>query len=62
LIKFETDLTRGNTSNIIIGRGPPIEAIFGKNLPRLQELKTKYDPHNTFRQWHNIIASIDAPG
>ncbi|KAJ5293564.1 hypothetical protein PENANT_c054G10801 [Penicillium antarcticum] len=40
----------------------PNEAIFGNNLPRLRQLKKKYDPHNIFRKWHNIKAFIDAQG
>ncbi|PYH44048.1 FAD-binding domain-containing protein, partial [Aspergillus saccharolyticus JOP 1030-1] len=30
------------------------ETIFGANLPRLQELKKKYDPHGAFNKWHRI--------
>ncbi|RAL12632.1 FAD-binding oxidoreductase [Aspergillus homomorphus CBS 101889] len=30
------------------------ETIFGLNYPRLQELKKKFDPHNTFNKWHRI--------
>ncbi|OJJ30890.1 hypothetical protein ASPWEDRAFT_119337 [Aspergillus wentii DTO 134E9] len=42
------------------GRDLPIKAIFGANLPRLRELKKKYDPHNTFRKWHNINAPVNS--
>ncbi|KAL4788396.1 hypothetical protein BJX76DRAFT_316411 [Aspergillus varians] len=41
------------------GHDVPVKAIFGDNLPRLQELKKKYDPDNVFRKWHNIKAPID---
>ncbi|KAI9369702.1 hypothetical protein BJX61DRAFT_133941 [Aspergillus egyptiacus] len=41
------------------GHNTPIEAIFGDNLPRLQELKNKYDPRNTFKKWHNVLAPVD---
>ena len=30
------------------------EALFGKNYPRLQELKKKYDPENIFNKWFAI--------
>ncbi|KAL2862235.1 FAD-binding oxidoreductase [Aspergillus lucknowensis] len=43
------------------GHGTPVRAIFGENLARLRALKEKYDPHNTFRKWHNLCASVDAP-
>ncbi|OJJ65581.1 hypothetical protein ASPBRDRAFT_70307 [Aspergillus brasiliensis CBS 101740] len=43
------------------GHNVPIKEIFGDNLPRLRELKKKYDPHNTFRKWHNLNAFIDSP-
>jgi hypothetical protein len=29
--------------------------IFGDNLPRLQNLKIKYDPGNVFRKWHDLF-------
>ncbi|OQD82595.1 hypothetical protein PENSOL_c175G05188, partial [Penicillium solitum] len=50
------------TINKIIGHDLPNEDIFGDNLPRLRELKKKYDPHNIFRKWHNIEASIETEG
>ncbi|KAL3484625.1 hypothetical protein BJX62DRAFT_248295 [Aspergillus germanicus] len=34
--------------------------IFGDNLSRLRELKAIYDPHNTFRRWHNLMEHDDA--
>ncbi|GLA62930.1 hypothetical protein AtubIFM56815_005444 [Aspergillus tubingensis] len=43
------------------GHDVPIKRIFGENLPRLRELKKKYDPHNTFRKWHNLNALVDSP-
>ncbi|KAE8361336.1 hypothetical protein BDV27DRAFT_29300 [Aspergillus caelatus] len=43
------------------GHNVPIKQIFGENLPRLRELKKKYDPHNTFRKWHNLNALTDSP-
>ena len=33
------------------------EALFGKNYPRLQELKKKYDPENIFNKWFAITPS-----
>jgi hypothetical protein len=39
-----------------------METIFGDNLPRLRELKKKYDPNNVFRKWHNINAPLDTLG
>ncbi|UNI23948.1 hypothetical protein JDV02_009735 [Purpureocillium takamizusanense] len=30
------------------------ERAFGHNLPRLQELKKKYDPENVFCKWHSV--------
>jgi hypothetical protein len=50
------------TVNMIAGNDLPMEAIFGDNLPRLRELKKKYDPHNIFRKWHNINVPMDTPG
>ena len=35
----------------------PVKAVFGENVSRLQEIKTKYDPHNTFGKWHNFDIS-----
>lgn len=32
----------------------PLEEIYGDSLPRLQELKHKWDPENRFDQWFNI--------
>jgi FAD/FMN-containing dehydrogenase len=34
--------------------GDPVAAAYGPNYRRLQELKTKYDPHNFFRMNQNI--------
>lgn len=31
-----------------------LEAIYGASLPRLQELKKKYDPKNVFSQWFSL--------
>ena len=33
-------------------------ALFGKNYPRLQELKKKYDPENIFNKWFAITPSV----
>ncbi|KAL2856474.1 hypothetical protein BJY01DRAFT_263523 [Aspergillus pseudoustus] len=32
--------------------------LFGSNLPRLQDLKKRYDPHNAFHKWHNLVPQI----
>jgi FAD/FMN-containing dehydrogenase len=32
----------------------PLEEIYGDSLPRLRELKQKWDPENRFNQWFNI--------
>lgn len=45
----------GPVSNEPTGRDVPVREIFGNNLSRLRELKTIYDPHNTFRRWHNLM-------
>ncbi|KAJ5293566.1 hypothetical protein PENANT_c054G00971 [Penicillium antarcticum] len=37
------------------GKAAPLVDIFGANLPRLQLLKTKYDPDNVFKKWHNLL-------
>ncbi|KAL4819004.1 hypothetical protein BDW67DRAFT_173889 [Aspergillus spinulosporus] len=31
--------------------------LFGRNLPRLQQLKKIYDPYNAFRKWQNLLSS-----
>jgi hypothetical protein len=41
--------------NTIIGHEANAEELFGKNLPRLQELKKVYDPKNVFQKWHNLL-------
>lgn len=46
-------------TNKIAGHDLPIEAIFGDNLPRLRELKKKYDPNNIFKKWHNLNTPTD---
>ncbi|KAJ0426777.1 hypothetical protein BJY00DRAFT_270980 [Aspergillus carlsbadensis] len=35
--------------------------LFGPNLPRLQELKKRYDPHNAFHKWHNLVPQTHDP-
>ncbi|KAL5049521.1 hypothetical protein BDW71DRAFT_204777 [Aspergillus fruticulosus] len=35
--------------------------LFGPNLPRLQELKKRYDQHNAFHKWHNLVSPTDDP-
>jgi hypothetical protein len=45
------------TTNKIAGHDLPMEAIFGDHLPRLRELKKKYDPNNMFKKWHNLNTS-----
>jgi FAD/FMN-containing dehydrogenase len=42
-------------TNTIIGHEANAEELFGKNLPRLQELKKVYDPKNVFQKWHNLL-------
>ncbi|RAO69443.1 uncharacterized protein BHQ10_005455 [Talaromyces amestolkiae] len=34
--------------------------LFGKNLPRLKELKKYYDPRNVFRKWHDLLLQTGA--
>jgi FAD/FMN-containing dehydrogenase len=34
----------------------PVEAAFGENLPRLRDIKQKYDPQNLFRLNNNITS------
>ncbi|KAH8689151.1 putative FAD binding oxidoreductase [Talaromyces proteolyticus] len=36
--------------------------LFGDNLPRLQELKKKYDPNNVFRKWHDLLVETGSVG
>jgi FAD/FMN-containing dehydrogenase len=31
--------------------------IFGKNLPRLAELKMKFDPENVFNKGYQLVAA-----
>lgn len=38
-----------------LGHDASAKDLFGDNLPRLQELKMKYDPTNVFRKWHNLF-------
>lgn len=35
-------------------------ALFGRNYPRLQRLKAKYDPDNVFSRWFAIAPNADA--
>ena len=35
-------------------------ALFGRNYPRLQRLKAKYDPDNVFSRWFAITPDADA--
>ncbi|KAM0300334.1 hypothetical protein HYE67_010473 [Fusarium culmorum] len=39
--------------NVKAGGISPNDA-WGANLPRLRELKKKYDPQNVFNKWHSI--------
>jgi FAD/FMN-containing dehydrogenase len=55
-------LYKSITINKVAGHDLPMETIFGDNLPRLRELKKKYDPNNVFRKWHNINAPLDTLG
>ncbi|PYI13690.1 FAD/FMN-containing dehydrogenase [Aspergillus violaceofuscus CBS 115571] len=32
-----------------------VKDVFGENLPRLQQLKGKYDPNNVFKKWLNLL-------
>jgi FAD/FMN-containing dehydrogenase len=32
-----------------------LEDIYGESLPRLRELKKKWDPENRFNQWFAIV-------
>lgn len=55
LMNIKSISYEGEIAKEIIGHDSPLEAIFGDNLPRLRELKKKYDPHNTFRRWHHML-------
>lgn len=33
------------------------QRIFGKNLPRLAELKQKFDPENVFNRGYQLVAA-----
>lgn len=52
----------GQEGLLFTGHDVAIRDIFGDNLPRLRELKKNYDPHNTFKKWHNLNAAVDSPG
>lgn len=45
--QFPTDTHLGHEANA--------QELFGDNLPRLQELKRRYDPKNMFQKWHNLL-------
>jgi FAD/FMN-containing dehydrogenase len=46
---------RSNPSYVNFAHGDETpEAIYGSNLPRLKELKKKYDPKGVFNQWFTI--------
>lgn len=61
--RFELKRTEKKAmTNKIAGHDLPIAAIFGDNLPRLRELKKKYDPHNIFRKWHDINEPMNTLG
>lgn len=46
-------LTGGRYINFAHGDETP-EAIYGASLPKLKQLKKKYDPAGVFNQWFTI--------
>jgi FAD/FMN-containing dehydrogenase len=58
-VDSETEAT-GTVNGAQVPDDSSSRALFGRNYPRLQRLKAKYDPDNVFSRWYAIAPDPDA--